>query len=247
MLTYTPQQPTSTTTYPVFGWETRYPKKSARRKRHSGESGMQVPGLRYYSPGLGRWVNRDPIGEKGGTGLLTFADNSPVRKCDLLGLTAYGTFPVPPGVFPIHYLGRSGLPLYYPPGSDFTSRMRATPFAARFELDALTSVIDSIRYLVNRGCCAPKTFTRFRSETGYVLPWHDPDLFLAINRYTLSYHAQWTIDSNCCYRYKIKFNGSDVYDFHTAIKVLLWYTIVPWAGREFTIKWDWELSGGACP
>jgi uncharacterized protein RhaS with RHS repeats len=23
-------------------------------------------GLRYYSPGLGRWVNRDPIGERGG-------------------------------------------------------------------------------------------------------------------------------------------------------------------------------------
>ena len=31
-----------------------------------GESGLGYWGYRYYSPRLGRWLNRDPIGEKGG-------------------------------------------------------------------------------------------------------------------------------------------------------------------------------------
>lgn len=55
----THQLSATTHTYPLFGWKTTYPKKSAPRKRHSGESGMQVSGYRYYSPGLGRWINRE--------------------------------------------------------------------------------------------------------------------------------------------------------------------------------------------
>jgi len=42
-------------------------------------------GYRYYSPGLGRWVSRDPIGEFGGPHLYRALNNSCVDALDLLG------------------------------------------------------------------------------------------------------------------------------------------------------------------
>jgi len=42
--------------------------------------------FRYYSPELGRWVNRDPIGEKGGLNLYVFVDNAALTRVDPLGL-----------------------------------------------------------------------------------------------------------------------------------------------------------------
>ena len=47
---------------------------------------VQVPGFRYYSPGLGRWVNRDPIGERGGVNCFAFALNDAVDLIELIGL-----------------------------------------------------------------------------------------------------------------------------------------------------------------
>jgi len=49
-------------------------------------SGVHYYGLRYYSLELGRWINRDPIGERGGLNVYVFAKNSPVALYDLLGL-----------------------------------------------------------------------------------------------------------------------------------------------------------------
>jgi len=44
-------------------------------------------GYRYYNPEMGRWVNRDPIGERGGVNLYGFVFNSPVNFIDDLGQT----------------------------------------------------------------------------------------------------------------------------------------------------------------
>ncbi len=43
-------------------------------------------GRRFYSPELGRWLNRDPIGENGGMNLQCFIKNRPCLSLDLLGL-----------------------------------------------------------------------------------------------------------------------------------------------------------------
>lgn len=40
----------------------------------------------YYSPRQGRWLSRDPIGEKGGLNLQAFVHNRPVNHYDRLGL-----------------------------------------------------------------------------------------------------------------------------------------------------------------
>ncbi|MFC1461218.1 RHS repeat domain-containing protein [Verrucomicrobiota bacterium] len=50
------------------------------------ESGLLYYGYRYYSPSLGRWPSRDPIGEKGGMNLYMFVYNSPMTFVDSVGL-----------------------------------------------------------------------------------------------------------------------------------------------------------------
>lgn len=48
--------------------------------------------FRAYSPDLGRWLNRDPIGERGGLNRYGYAQNSPVNMIDPLGLDALDDF-----------------------------------------------------------------------------------------------------------------------------------------------------------
>ena len=54
------------------------------------ESGLVYYGFRYYSPSLGRFLNRDPIGEEGGTNLYAFVENDPVNGWDYLGMDIIG-------------------------------------------------------------------------------------------------------------------------------------------------------------
>ena len=49
------------------------------------ESGLVYYGYRYYSAELGRWVNRDPLGEDGGVNLYGFVGNDGIGKIDYLG------------------------------------------------------------------------------------------------------------------------------------------------------------------
>ena len=60
-----------------FRWSTKY---------HDDETGLDYYGYRFYSPQLGRWLNRDPIGEKGGDNLYLFVRNNPSLHYDSLGL-----------------------------------------------------------------------------------------------------------------------------------------------------------------
>ena len=65
----------------------------ARRAKEAGapwalmrQSGLVYYGFRYYSPSLGRFLNRDPFGEEGGSNLYGFVENDPVNGGDYLGL-----------------------------------------------------------------------------------------------------------------------------------------------------------------
>ena len=52
--------------------------------------GLYSYGLRFYSPGLGRWINRDPIGEAGGANLYGFVGNNPINSIDAYGRNMMG-------------------------------------------------------------------------------------------------------------------------------------------------------------
>jgi RHS repeat-associated protein len=52
------------------------------------EIGLILCTYRYYNPLIGRWLNRDPIGTKGGLNLYTYVGNRPVDKSDPSGLNA---------------------------------------------------------------------------------------------------------------------------------------------------------------
>ena len=43
--------------------------------------------MRKYNPTIGRWMNRDPIGEDGGMGLYCYASNMPICEADYIGLS----------------------------------------------------------------------------------------------------------------------------------------------------------------
>ena len=52
------------------------------------KSGLDMAAYRFYDPDLGRWLNRDPIGEAGGLNLYGYVENDPINLWDPLGLDA---------------------------------------------------------------------------------------------------------------------------------------------------------------
>ncbi|MFO1521641.1 MAG: RHS repeat-associated core domain-containing protein [Kiritimatiellia bacterium] len=50
------------------------------------ETGWNYYGYRFYAPDIGRWPNRDPIGENGGVNLLCMVGNSTITYNDFIGL-----------------------------------------------------------------------------------------------------------------------------------------------------------------
>ncbi len=54
-------------------------------KWQDDETGLINYGFRYYSPTLGRFINRDPIAEKGGLNLYGFCGNDGINHVDYLG------------------------------------------------------------------------------------------------------------------------------------------------------------------
>ncbi len=55
-------------------------------KRYDESLGLFYYGYRFYSPALGRWINRDPLGEAGGINLYGFVGNNPISFVDPYGL-----------------------------------------------------------------------------------------------------------------------------------------------------------------
>jgi RHS repeat-associated protein len=58
-------------------------------KYTDNETGYVYYGKRYYDPKLGRFLRRDPVGERGGVNLYAFVRNNSLNRWDYLGLSEY--------------------------------------------------------------------------------------------------------------------------------------------------------------
>ena len=85
--------------YGVFGETTQTVETLASDFRYQSyyfhaPSGLYLTLNRAYSPTLGRWINRDPIGEKGGVNLYAYVGNNPISRNDPTGLRYHVDTPV---------------------------------------------------------------------------------------------------------------------------------------------------------
>ena len=61
------------------------PYRFSTKELHAA-SGLYDFGFRFYSASMGRWINRDPLGEEGGLNLYAMVGNSPISQIDEYGL-----------------------------------------------------------------------------------------------------------------------------------------------------------------
>ncbi len=68
------------------------PRCRVHRKRRFDSAGIGVSfyGYRHYAPPMGRWLSRDPIGERGDRNLMCMCGNNVVCSRDALGLKKCG-------------------------------------------------------------------------------------------------------------------------------------------------------------
>ncbi|MCL6520595.1 MAG: RHS repeat-associated core domain-containing protein [Armatimonadetes bacterium] len=60
---------------PNFGFAGQY-------RYYADLTGLHYLKARYYDPGVGRFISRDPIGYRGGMNLYAYTDNQPVTRVD---------------------------------------------------------------------------------------------------------------------------------------------------------------------
>jgi len=70
----------------VFRFSTKYFDSEIHAAQ--GGTGLYYYGYRYYSPELGRWLSKDPIGISGGLNLYAYANLNPIYFIDPYGLCA---------------------------------------------------------------------------------------------------------------------------------------------------------------
>jgi len=56
------------------------------------ETGLMLCTYRYYDPANGRWLTRDPIGDRGGVNIYGYVGNEPSNRRDPKGLMTLRTF-----------------------------------------------------------------------------------------------------------------------------------------------------------
>jgi RHS repeat-associated protein len=60
--------------------------------RETRQTGLYYMPARYYSPALGRFLQSDPVGFRGGMNLYAYAGNDPLNLEDPMGLTPDGSY-----------------------------------------------------------------------------------------------------------------------------------------------------------
>ncbi len=97
--TDTGRGPAWTATYAPFGVTTALAGVLTQNLRFPGqyadaETGFYQNGWRDYAPGLGRYLESDPIGLAGGVNTYAYAEGNPIRRLDRTGLYDFDDFEI---------------------------------------------------------------------------------------------------------------------------------------------------------
>ena len=119
-------------------------------KYYEDETGLYYYGYRFYSPVLMRWLNRDPVGERGGLNLYAFCNNAQLFKIDADGYSIFNYIPFTSTILSAieNYLGHI-------PGSSVTDYSFVSPTDCRCgftgaEEQCLEKIDrETLRYLAN--------------------------------------------------------------------------------------------------
>ena len=199
-------------------------------------------GYRFYVPELGRWINRDPIGERGGINLYAFVENGPIERADRVGLLSTKKF--------IDWYFNAGGATYDIVAEGELSALKGvlTGFLADYHQEAW----DAIKIDARDEC------GKHASTVGGSASWYDgkehtfkysnrgnkrnPDVTgrnFWLGDTTVFWGLEGEITVNCCletysYKEKIKFSlrdrGADPLDIGIEI----------WGGDPYSITADWE-------
>ncbi len=196
-------------------------------KYHEDESGLVYYGYRYYNPDIGRWVNRDPIGERGGVNLFGFVGNNPIDHLDYLGQQIW----IPNWLKQLaramwmqvvdNYLSPSGYRvaehLFVHSLQDNPSDLRLSlPHYIAQEMKASRDFSDHVDRIV---ADAPRGYSELstRSPFDSMAFTQNRDLFLAVHRVGFSYDGYLCKISESSYYLNLDVTITDRYDFHLLI------------------------------
>ncbi|BDS08268.1 hypothetical protein NT6N_33080 [Oceaniferula spumae] len=135
----------------------------------NAKTGLNYYGYRYYDPVTGRWINRDPIEERGGLNLYAMVNNNPINWIDRLGRNVYGIDGTNMNALRhshqrsnvLDFLERAaaaGEPAYYQagPASNDSSQLRLSDITGLFG-PSMRSRISGVHKLICKHWCEDKT------------------------------------------------------------------------------------------
>ena len=227
-------------------------------KEHDLEGSLVHYGLRFFSPAMGRWLSRDPIGERDVLNLYSYVANRPLFSVDPLGreifLPGQPGYPsdLPPGPDapapvngPIDALENWGDPRFpddivYPAGQSIinVARRASAPARSRCISDAKTTADAASR------CCENGTVpvaSQFSIKT--LAPWRGR-LNPVLGSVTLSMETscKWKCGD---YMYPLSACGCTIECTPISYFFLDRFDFFPrdWAGRPFRAAANWVFEG----
>ena len=236
---------------------------------------MQDVGLRFYSPAMGRWINRDPLEEYAGPGCLyAYIDNRPIDQLDPHGLFSLwrwlytGDWNAPDDVYTPALDGaaeslecslnelREYAPLvvalnFYSRSGEDLGWSDGDPFVHRLQRDpALRS--EAAMLMHNLRCKARcgqigRGSVRETSDLMVLdtLATGDLGSALILGRFYLKKSGEWSVN-DIDWTIKARFTIVDRFDFAPWTRILALGLLEPGAAFHNSIEWTQEETGKCC-
>jgi hypothetical protein len=125
---------------------------------------LPAPAWAFYNPSTGRWLNRDPIGEKAGDNLYGLVEENPISNVDTDGRSILGRQPIEipwPAPWPIEI----PWPNPWPFPSPSPSKPRKT-WPTLFELVCPFKCNGQVYNPITHCCCGDSVVSRDAVDTG---------------------------------------------------------------------------------